>query len=201
MLVAGVLGAFVVFVAQSLSWLVLGVHARTLHTLPNGDAIGALLRESNAPAGIYHHPGLPQPGERADAYAERWRRGPVMPLLAYHPEGVEPFTPAQPLRGWLLDVLNATIVAYLLSLAAPSLPGYLGRVVFVVLVGAFAASSTYLAMWNWMAIPLPWTLTMAAELIVSWTLVGLVLAWRLAPEPAAPAGGSMRGSRRSAGSA
>ena len=65
MLVAGVLGAFVVFVAQSLSWLVLGVHDGTIHRLPNGDAIAALLREAAPAPGIYHHPGMPLPGSRS----------------------------------------------------------------------------------------------------------------------------------------
>jgi len=191
-LVAGVLGAFVVFVAQSLSWLVLGVHDRTIHELPNGEAIAALLREAAPAPGVYHHPGLPLPGESQEAWAARYRTGPVVPFLAYHPGGAEPFSPVQPLRGWILDVVSATIVAWMLSLAAPSLPGYAGRVAFVTLFGAFAACVSWLSMYNWMSLPVDWTIVMSLELVASWALAGLVLAWRIRPDAVTQTGAATR---------
>ena len=197
MLVAGVLGAFVVFVAQSLSWLVLGVHDRTIHRLPNGEAIAALLREAAPAPGVYHHPGMPLPGESQESWAARYRTGPVVPFLAYQPGGTEPFSPVQPLRGWILDVVSATIVAWLLSLAAPSLPGYAGRVAFVTLFGVFAACVSWLSTCNWMSLPVDWTVVMSLELVASWALVGLVLAWRIRPDAVTPTRAAPGPSRRS----
>ena len=94
----------------------------------------------------------------------------------------------QPLRGWILDVVSATIVAWLLSLAAPSLPGYAGRVAFVTLFGVFAACVSWLSIYNWMSLPVDWTVVMSLELVASWALVGLVLAGAYAPDAVTPPG-------------
>lgn len=79
-------------------------------------------------------------------------------------------------RGLLLSVAAAIVAAALLAAAAPALPRYRHRVLFVALLGGFAATATRLVDWNWWAFPLDWILLEVADLVVGWTLAGLAIA-------------------------
>ena len=69
----------------------------------------------------------------------------------------------------------AVVAALLLSMAAPSIGGFMGRVMFVALIGLFVGLLADLANWNWMNYPLRFSLEMAADRVVSAALMGLVL--------------------------
>jgi hypothetical protein len=52
----------------------------------------------------------------------------------------------------------------------------------VTLFGAGAALVGPFMFWNWFHFPLDFTLAEVADLVIGWTLAGLVLAWVLKPQ-------------------
>jgi hypothetical protein len=183
-ILAALLAAFVVMIWGAVSWVVLPWHLMTMSTIPDGEAVVSVLSERLAEPGIYHYPGVPEEGGDArveEAWAERYRRGPNIHFLAYSVEGFEPSNPWIYVRGFLLNVVAAFLAAALLARAAPALPRFGHRVLFVALLGGFAAVQARLLDWNWWAFPLDYSLVMAVDLVVAWTLAGLVLAWRIGP--------------------
>jgi hypothetical protein len=85
-------------------------------------------------------------------------------------------------RAFVLDVMAALIVAMLLTLAAHSLRGYGQRVIFVTGIATFAVLVTHLADWNWGMFPTSYVVPVAADILIGWTLAGMVMAWRIKPE-------------------
>ena len=63
----------------------------------------------------------------------------------------------------------------------PALPGFGSRVLFVALLAGFVALQSRLLDWSWWRFPLDYSLVAALDLVVGWTLAGLVLAWRVKP--------------------
>lgn len=93
----------------------------------------------------------------------------------------DPFSPWLLGRGFALNLVAAFLAAALLAAAAPALPRFGSRVLFVSLLAGFAALQSRLVDWNWWGLPLDTSLVAAFDLVIGWTLAGLVLAWRLSP--------------------
>lgn len=184
--VAGLLGGLAAFAWGALSWGVLPLRTAKFVNIPDEAAVIDVLKGRLGDEGVYHYPGFPRATATAAQEAE-WRRrlemGPLVPMLVYLPSGARPFGVA--LIGELLMVVGAaTIAAWLLSLAAPSLRGFTARAGFVAAIGVVSAIVTHGADWNWSSIPSRYALIASIDLMLEWVLVGLVLAWRLAPADA-----------------
>jgi hypothetical protein len=184
-LIGGLAGGLIVFVWGMLSWMVMPWHNMTMAGLPQEEAIVGALEGSGTATGVYYIPYWPEEGEDEEAWKKKHRAGPLG-FLAYHAEGMEPIELSMFTFGLLLDILSAIVVAGLLCGASRSLPRYRQRVAFAGGVGLFAGLVSYLALWNWMHFPTDWSLVMAADLLVAWTLAGLALAAIVKPA-AAPA--------------
>ena len=76
----------------------------------------------------------------------------------------------------------AGIAAFLLSMAAPAIPSFVGRVLFIVLLGFYVAVGSNLIQWNYMNYPLAFSAQMAGDAIVASLLLGVVLAVIVKPE-------------------
>ena len=181
-LLAGLLGALVVFTWGILSWLVLPWHDVTLHQLPIAEPMLDVMRTNLPSSGVYAFPGHPENGssEEMAEWREKYQRGPVG-LLFYSPQGKDPMSPVPYMIGFLLNFVTATLAAYLLSLTLARTVHYRQRVIFVARLGVFAALVSHIALWNWMFLPVAYTIVMALDLIVGWVLAGLVIAWRIKP--------------------
>jgi len=179
-LIAGVVGGLVLFVWGFLSWAVLPWHNATMPNLPNEEAVIETLSASITATGVYQFPGMPANEADTQAWTEKFKRGPYG-MLVYTVEGANPMSPKPFIGGLILNFISATLVAYLLSLAANKLSGYNQRVTFVALIGVFAALVSHITAWNWMYIPTGYSLVMAADIVIGWLLAGLVIAWRMKP--------------------
>ncbi len=179
-LLAGLLAAITVHLWGFLSWAALPWHQATIHSLPNEDAVLAALRQHVNTAGVSRFPAEPALESDWQAFTEKYQRGPVG-MMMYWPQGSNPMSPQPFVGALLLNLIAATLAAWLLSLAAAGLKDYRRRVAFVALIGVFAALVSFLTLWNWRFIPTSYALVMAGELILTWTLAGLVLAWRIKP--------------------
>ena len=178
---AALIGAVVLMVWSSVSWMTIPWHQ--LGELPQQERIADALRDSGAESGLYAIPyAYPDPNATEDQRAaaketleEAYSRGPIV-VLAYRADGADPMPTMAFLIGFGHDFLVAAVAAFLLTMAAPALPTFGSRVLFVLLLGLFAAIGSHLMNWNWMNFPLRYSLEMVADSLVASLLLGVVLA-------------------------
>ncbi|HJU64492.1 MAG TPA: hypothetical protein VJ596_02385 [Gemmatimonadaceae bacterium] len=183
-IVAGLLGGAAVYLWSALSWSVLPFQTGKFRDIPDEQQVAELLSARLPAAGVYHYPAYPTANAseaEVAAWTQRVERGPVIPLLVFQPGGSNSAVTAY-VRAFVLDVMAALIVAMLLLLAVHTLPGYGQRVLFVTGIGIFAVLVSHLADWNWGLFPASYSVVMAADIIIGWTLAGVVMAWRIRPE-------------------
>ncbi len=180
LLVAALLAAIVVTLWGVVSWTVLPWHSRVLKGIPDGEPVTEVLAERVSGSGVYHYPGA-EGGADPGAWAERYRRGPNIPFLVWSATGSDPLSRWLFVRGFILNLVAAFRGAALLAAATPVLPGFGSRVLLVGLLAGFAAVQSRLTDWSWWRFPLDYSLVAAFDLVVGWTLAGLVLAWRIRP--------------------
>jgi len=186
-LAAVVFSAVALFLWGMFSWMVLGWHDWTLHNLPQEVEVVATLKTSKLKTGAYHFPGLsPDHASNSEAATQdMFRRaadGPVG-FLAYSAEGIDLMNPRIYGMGFVLNLLDATLAATLMTLALPSLPRYFQRVFFVSALGLFGSLVSHAALWNWMHFPADYSLVMFLDVWFGWTLGGFVMAAFLRPQP------------------
>jgi hypothetical protein len=181
-LLGSVLSALALFVFGIVSWMALGLHDGTVRQLPDQAAVTAMLREQQLATGVYSYP-MAEPAPAAppaeqrkamDDFIALRREGPVFSVF-YHAEGAEPFAPEVLGRGFGINFVCSLIAATLLWMAGPSLASYGQRVLFVALLGVFAAIFRDVALFNWMTFPWDYTQAMIVDVLISWVLAGLIL--------------------------
>lgn len=183
-ILAGILGAVAVYIWSSISWMAIPWHDAVMGNLANEDSVVAVLKDGGVKTGVYYFPGM-MSNDKAEvqAWTEKHRRGPLG-FLVYVEEGKEPWSATPFIMGFILDLIAALLIAYLLSLAAVRLKNYWGRVCFVTLIALFAAVVSHGTMWNWFYFPAGYTLVNMLDLIIGWFFGGLVIAWLIKPESA-----------------
>lgn len=183
---ATVLGSLVGFAWGFVSHVVLPWHHATMDGLSNEAEVAALLAEGADDHGIYSLPwadsDMAMEGPEADEWRERHERGPIA-FLSVHPAGLVPMAPSVLAAGLLLYAFGALLLALLLSATRPTT--YARRVLFAAVAGGFAGLSElfYLNYWYF---PTDYALVNFVDAIVTWTLVGLVVAAFVKPQPATP---------------
>ncbi len=184
-LLAALLGGLVHFVWGAFSWMVLPWHDSTLKDLPGESTILPVLRQNVGESGIYWFPGMQDAKlneASAAAFEKKYNEGPIG-WLVYHPQGRPSMPKSTFAKGFLIDVLSALLAASVLAAASPR--GYIGRVFIVVGLGIFAALVSHAMQWTWMLMPAGYTVVMMADLVLGWSIAGLVMA-ALVRKPAVP---------------
>jgi hypothetical protein len=187
MLVAGLAGGAVLFIWGALAWMVLPLHNRLVHPLPQEETLLPALRDRVTEPGLYHYPALRiEPGMDADqrlAARQNWQRnraaGPTG-ILAHRP-GPPPAMWQLALQGLLIQIAVALLAGLLLWRALPGADSYGARVQFVTWTGALAAVAAGLPMWNWWGFPAEFIVAMIAERVIGFFLAGLVIGAILTP--------------------
>lgn len=147
---------------------------------PNEELVLAALDENLTQTGVYLVPGK---FPHDSLFLERYAEGPIFRVHAL-PEGAGGL--AQFVVSDLALLLAPIVPAWLLMLlCGTARPGYGARVFVVALFGAFLALAAYLPMWGQELYPPGYVFLLAANGVVTWVIVGLVLAWRIAPRPLA----------------
>ncbi|MCA9255025.1 MAG: hypothetical protein KDA33_05280 [Phycisphaerales bacterium] len=185
--IAGTLAGLVMFAWSAVSWMALPLHEAAFSNFPdahadaglpdNGDSIAPLQLTKS---GVYHYPGFPQGAdatpEAMRALEDRMRTRPVVSLMVYHAEGRDPFPPLNFILGALSCIIASCIATYLTRLAAPRLPSFSGRVLFVTSLGVFVFFAFYAQSWLWWGYPLTFGIAATIDIIVAPLLAGLVIA-------------------------
>jgi hypothetical protein len=182
LIVPALLTAIVVFIWMFISWGVLYWHNIDIKNFPDETEIMHMKAVMHEP-GIYVYPGFP-PGEE-DAQKE-WEAkhlsGPIVNFMVYNPAGADPTNPVLFIKSFVINFIAAFIAGVLLMMTLAQNPSYWRRVIFVMMLGLFAAFIGPFVEWNWWGFPLGYTLVNVADYCVTWFFAGLVLAWRIKPE-------------------
>ncbi len=190
-LIAAAAGAIVLFVWSSISWMLIPWHR--MEKLPAEASIAQSFRDANVEKGMYWLPSSmdlsidksaltgAEMTAMKEAYNAAYKKGPIA-LVAYEPDGSSPLGIPKFVIGFVLDFFVASVAAVLLMLAAPALPGFPGRVIFVVLLGLYTVFGAILMNWNWMNYPLKFTLEVAGDTLLASALLGVTLAVLVRPD-------------------
>jgi len=175
-LIGGIVGGIVVFAWGAVAHMVLPLGKMGIRQMPNEDAVLGAMKQSIREPGLYFFPGMdmsrePSQEER-QAWTARYAAGPVG-ILIYHPQGETPVSPKQLSTQLATDIAAALIAAILLSQTGA---GFLGRVLFVALLGPFSWVTISVPHWNWYGFPSDFTTGEAIDQVVGWFLGGLALA-------------------------
>jgi len=174
-LFATIVGAFTMFLWGGLSHMVL-LKGAGFTRMTNEGQIVSTLRTTLPGDGLYFFPsidlrGTPSAEERAN-WEAKFRAGPTG-MIVYHPSGDTPVSPKKLSVQFLSNFLAAGILAYVLSFTAIS---YWRRVWLAALLGAFSLFAVSSIYWNWYGFPNAFFIAQAVDMIVGWSLAGIVIA-------------------------
>jgi hypothetical protein len=177
-LLAGILGGGALFLWGGLSHTVLGLGETGVRPLPQPQPLVDAMKASIPQSGFYYFPQRDDSGKVRPEDAN----GPYG-ILIYRSRGAYPAMSRLLTKECILNIVQALLAAFLLSLAT-ELTGYLSRVGFVVLAGLLGGAAFALEIWNWYGFPRNYTLGMLADRLIGFLIVGLIVAALVKPSPA-----------------
>src|SRR4029453_6372739 len=183
-LLAGVLGGVIVFVCGAVEHMVFRWGAREIKELPNTQNLVDALKTQQAEHGIYMFPGMAKdmPKEQAEKeFTERYKTGPNGMLIVGR-TGEEPMGPQQLGFEALSNILAALIVAWVVSLLAPTTDFY-SRWLVVLFLGLMAWLSLSASYAIWYRFPWPFIRDELFCALFEWGVAGLVIAAIVKPQP------------------
>lgn len=169
--IAGLIAGIAVFLWGGIFHMALPIETMVTKTLPDDAAVTAVLKARVPEAGFYFFPNEMDPA-KLEERAKTTPRG----IMIYTPAGV-PFSMSSSLGvQFVLDIMAALILAWLLSMAMPG-PGNTGRkVCFAATIGLVVVVAVVLPWWNWYGMPLGMVAANLVEQLVGFATAGFVLA-------------------------
>ena len=143
------------------------------------------------PSGItestaYYFPAMPADmGNEADMEAWKARhRSKAIGILLVQPGGAEAMSPIVFIRGFLVEVCAAMMLAVIIGAGGGT--AVVKRAGMLIVAVAFAVLATHGVMWNFMSWPAAWGRVMVIDTAITWILAGLpaVLLMRGSPKAA-----------------
>jgi hypothetical protein len=184
LLLAGVLAGLAIFVWGMLSHMALGIGEMAVKTLPNEAAVLAALNENVKEPGFYLYPlgGMGDPQQASQEatmqqYEQLYKTQPHGVLVLTPPNGQSFNFPKLLINELISNLLSGLIAAWLLSLALSSLSSFIGRVVFVALLGLSTTVAIDVSYWNWYDFPTKYLVSSFLDNTLGFALAGVVLAW------------------------
>ena len=161
-------GAFVFFVWNAVSWMVLPFHSNQLNTLPES-AVVALKGETNeVESGIYHYPGLQDPN-----LTQKISDGPRIPFMVYVAEGTSVFDPIDFLKSMIFNLFSAGLLLFALSkISDHSIKNVVSVCIVIALLVGFASD---LPQTSWFMFPIHYAIVNMIDYLVSFVLAGLAM--------------------------
>jgi hypothetical protein len=180
-LISGILGGLVMFAMMIVFRFFLPIGGKTeLLTMPDQVLIHAQLKERITKPGRYVCPYLP-PDKRSALFPDYLNEPIFMVTYDGRTHGTVPGFASPGMLSFLLAPMAA---AWLLSLASDRvLATYLHRVLFVSTLGLFIAVAADLLSSLTDELPFAAVAGKAVASVITWSLIGFVLAWRIRPRP------------------
>ena len=176
-----VVSAVLIFGWGFLFWVILPVPAWSIQGVPaeHLEQLNEALR--NLDAGTYVCVTDHQiPGETQEQLAARHAEGPLA-SFSVDPDGAPMGSPLTLIEGFVHALIASALMALLLVLAAPSLPGYSERLKFVVIAGLFATLWAQPSYSIWFLRSCGATTWYVLYDLGAWLLSGLSLAYFVVP--------------------
>jgi hypothetical protein len=174
-LLAGLLGGVALFFWGFLSHTVLPLGELGVQNLPQDHAVIDAMRAAIPASGFYFFPRV----DASQKIAADQLNGPHG-IVIYHPSGASMMMTGQLINEFILNVTQALIAAYLLSLAT-GLTKYTSRVGLVLVLGVLSGIATNVEYWNWYGFPANYTVGMIADEVIGFLVVGLIVAALVKP--------------------
>jgi hypothetical protein len=175
---AGLLAGVALFFWGFVSHVVLPLGEVGIQNLPQDRTVIAALKAAIPSSGLYFFP----PVDASQKIAEDQFNGPHG-ILIYHPSGASMMMTGQLVREFILNVGQALIAGYLLSLAT-GLTKYSARVSLVLVLGVLSGIATNVEYWNWYGFPANFTMAAMVDKVLGFLVVGLVVAAMVKPSAA-----------------
>jgi hypothetical protein len=176
LLTAALTGGIIVFCWGAISHMALGLGETGISMLASEAPVVEAMKQNIPQSGLYFIPGMTDRSEAGmKAWEEKIRSGPFA-ILIYTAGGQSPMEPTQLATEFLSNLVAALVASFLLMRAAPALPGYASRVIFVALLGLLPGLDIDVSYWNWYRFPANYTLAQMLDHFVAWTLAGLAMA-------------------------
>jgi hypothetical protein len=140
----------------------------------DGAAVAAMQTATGDKPGLYMFPAVDETSKDAMAQYEAKLKASPSGLLLYHSPGAKAMEPRQLVGEFLLELFEAVLVVWLLSLTA--LTGFLRRAGFVAAVGVIAAVSTNASYWLWYGFPAAFSVAAMVMELVKYVVAGLAAA-------------------------
>jgi hypothetical protein len=177
LLIGAFVAAIVMFVWGWVFWALLAVKLGEMQQADK-EVIDAMIKHTpELESGEYFYPMPPGPGASEDDtknFVQKHNEGPLVEI-SYQKGGTDPMDPLYFAIGFAYFVALGVIAGFLLIMALKSLPTYLGRVGFVMLLGIFATAAIDVASVVWFHHPWRFAATLAIYHASTWLLAGLVL--------------------------
>lgn len=181
-LVAGVLGGFVMFVWGMAAHMALPIGMMGMQTAVDQDtAIASVQGAAGQGAGVYMLPGMAPDAWRDEtaraAFIDKYRASPYA-FIVYQPAGNPAISSMAPnlVKQGISVTLAAIVLAWVLALGPF---GFGKRVGIAAAIGLFAWLAISVPYWNWYLFPTEFTLGAMLEQVIGWTLAGMAIAWWL----------------------
>lgn len=194
LIVGSLVAAILIFVWGFLAWAALNLHG-SAYGAPNDEAaLAAELVRAMPESGAYVIPSEPAHTdgmtdvEKEEAQADwvaRSKAGPVA-MMFVQADGADPEDPKPMAIGFAITFASTLLAGILLTVAG--IRSTAGRVIFVIMLGAFTVLVADGSYWNWFGFGTTWTTHMALDRMVGWVLAGIALGIIVKPK-SAPAGG------------
>ena len=186
-LVAGLVGGIAMFIWSAIAHIALPLGRVGLSDLPNqAPIIAALQAGLGTKSGLYIFPSMVAADGSAismGGYDKLLKTSP-QGLIVYQPPGGSALNPRQLLCEFLLELVEATIAAFMLRYAA--IRGFPSRLGYITLIGVAAVITTNGSYWNWYGFPLAYTLAYAFTQLMGYVVAGAMISvvygwWRRQP--------------------
>ncbi len=176
-------GAVIAFMWGFVFWTVLPFSDQAISRAADEGALAESLRQHVGASGAYalpmpdHREGMTDAEQKAamDIWKGKHEMGPVA-LLFYNQDGIDTEDPLTFARGFLIALLASLLLAAVSAGAAQRGVPYAKRVALILGVALFASLTSHAMQWNWFYLPMRYSITVAADLVVGWTLAGLAIA-------------------------
>jgi hypothetical protein len=175
-------GALVLFMSGFIWYGLLPFADASFAQLPNEPAIVQTLQSSNLESGTYIYPKMIRDGgpTSMDEWMALHEKGPLFEVR-YHKEGAAPGGFGMMGTGFVHFLIVALIAAGMLRMALPVLPTYGKRVIFVMMLGIFAAVLVQPSGPIWFYYPWDRAISDIFYTAVSWLLAGLAMGGIIKP--------------------
>ncbi len=169
---AVVLGGLVLFLWGFVSWAILPWHENVAHKFSDEAAVAQVLKANAPEQGIYYLPFAEEdhsPGEPAA-------------FVNVLPQGFDMNMDKLMGIGLITQIISAFLVFVLLRQTRGL--NYIGKVLFVALVGLIIGFVSHAPYWNWFGFSTPYIIVIILGTVIGWTLAGLVMARFAEEKPA-----------------